>query len=234
MIGHPRAHHAVTDSTNRIARELAAGGAPHGTVVTAGEQTAGRGRSHRVWIAPAGSSVLLSLIVRGTDTRHTSLLPLTTAVALADVLEQWLDGVAIKWPNDVWVGAKKIAGILVEGRPQEGWAVIGMGVNVTTDRESFPVELQDAATSVAAAGATGHGVEEVMAVLLAALDSRLAQDPDTVLAAWRARDALLGTTVTWEGGSGTAAGVDDDGALLVDTAEGHVRLDAGEVHLAAT
>jgi len=221
MIGTPRVHHRELGSTNVLARELAAAGAPHGTVVTADHQSAGRGRSDRVWEAPPGSSVLMSLVVRPAD----PLLPLRAAVALCDVLAE-LPGVAIKWPNDVLVGGRKVAGILVEGRPQDGWAVLGMGVNVT----EAPAGFEDTATCVAAAG-DDRPVPIVLDALLAGLTRRLPQEPALLLAAWRERDTLLGKQIGWDGGSGTAAGVDESGALLVDTAEGRVTLDAGEVHL---
>ena len=125
MIGSPRVHHRVTDSTNERAKELADVGAPHGTLVTADEQTAGRGRQGREWTAPPRSAVLMSVVLRELDER----LPLTAAVALCEALPV---EAAIKWPNDVWIEGRKVAGILVEGRPQEGWAVLGIGVNVTT------------------------------------------------------------------------------------------------------
>lgn len=222
MIGRPRVHHREVGSTNLVARELAAGGAPHGTVVTADHQSAGRGRSNRVWQAPPGSSVLMSLVVRPGD----ALLPLRAAVALCDVLAA-LPGVAIKWPNDVLVGRRKVAGILAEGRPQDDWAVLGMGVNVT----AVPTGFGDTATCLADQGDV-RPVPQVLEALLATLESRLSQPAPEVLAAWRERDALLGQEISWDpAGSGRAAGVDDSGALLVDTAEGRVALDAGEVHL---
>ncbi len=230
MIGRPRAHNSVADSTNRIARELASAGAPHGTVVTAGEQTAGRGRSDRVWVAPPDSSVLMSLVLRELG-RGGPLLPLTAAVAVTDVLEAWVDDVAIKWPNDVWIGGRKVAGILVEGRPQEDWAILGIGLNVSTATEDLPPELRETATSIAAAGGGRHAVEEVLSLLLEALERRLVEPAEAVLAVWRERDALRGSPVSWAGGGGVAAGVDDFGALLVETATGRVTLDAGEVHL---
>jgi BirA family biotin operon repressor/biotin-[acetyl-CoA-carboxylase] ligase len=221
MIGHPRVHFRVTDSTNERARALAGAGAPHGTLVTADEQQAGRGRQGRAWTAPARSAVLMSVVLRELD----ETLPLAAAVAVCEAVPVETQ---IKWPNDVWIDGRKAAGILVEGRPQEGWAVLGIGLNVTT--EEFPPELD--ATSLALAGAD-VGVDEVLAALLDALRAWLARPPDDVLAAWRARDALLGRPVRWSNGSeeGTAAGIDASGALIVDTGHGRVRLDAGEVHL---
>jgi BirA family biotin operon repressor/biotin-[acetyl-CoA-carboxylase] ligase len=224
MIGTPRVHHRVTDSTNERAKELAAAGALAGTLVTADEQTAGRGRQGRVWTAPAGSAVLLSLVLRDLDERH-ALLPLAAAVAVCEAVP--VDA-SIKWPNDVWVDGRKLAGILVEGRPQEGWAVLGVGLNVTT--ESFPADIADTATSLALAGVSATP-ESVLADLLPALSHWLDAPDDEVLSAWRSRDALKGDRVRWSGGEGTAAGIDDSGALLVQTPNGLVTLDAGEVHL---
>src|SRR5688500_16749042 len=117
MIGTPRVHLRLADSTNERARALAVAGAPHGTLVTADEQTAGRGRQGRVWTAPPRSAVLMSLVLR--DLREA--LPLAAAVAVCEALPV---PAAIKWPNDIWIERRKVAGILVEGRPQEGWAVL--------------------------------------------------------------------------------------------------------------
>jgi BirA family transcriptional regulator, biotin operon repressor / biotin---[acetyl-CoA-carboxylase] ligase len=221
MIGSPRVHHRVTDSTNERGKELALAGAPHGTLVTADEQTAGRGRQGRGWTAPPRSAVLMSVVLRELD----ELLPLAAAIAVADAVQA---GATIKWPNDVWIDGRKLAGILVEGRPQEGWAVLGVGLNVTT--ESFPPELAETATSLKLAGVeTTPG--QLLDALLPSLDTWLGAPPDAVLPAWRDRDALTGERVRWTGGEGVAAGIDDSGSLLVDTRDGRVTLNAGEVHL---
>jgi BirA family transcriptional regulator, biotin operon repressor / biotin---[acetyl-CoA-carboxylase] ligase len=217
MIGAPRVHWRRTDSTNERARALAAGGAPHGTLVTAHEQTAGRGRQGREWIAPPGAALLMSVVMR----ELSELLPLAAALAVCDALA--LDA-AIKWPNDVQVDGEKLAGILVEGRPQEGWAVLGIGLNVSAAPPGV------GATSLAARG-VDTSVDELLGALVPALDRRLSEDASTVLGAWRERDALRGKQVRWREGSGTAAGIDDSGALLVETEAGRVTLDAGEVHL---
>ena len=127
-LGTPRTHLRLTDSTNERARELAAAGAPHGTLVTATEQTAGRGRQGRRWSAPAGTALLMSLILR----EPPRLLPLAAAVAVASIAGE---DARIKWPNDVQVAGRKVAGILVEGRPQERWAVLGIGLNVAVRLE---------------------------------------------------------------------------------------------------
>jgi BirA family transcriptional regulator, biotin operon repressor / biotin---[acetyl-CoA-carboxylase] ligase len=214
MIGTPRVHLRLADSTNERARALAVAGAPHGTLVTADEQTAGRGRQGREWSAPPRSAVLMSLVLRDL----TEVLPLAAAVAVCEALPVKAE---IKWPNDVWIERRKVAGILVEGRPQEGWAVLGIGLNVT---DSPPLDHVTALDS-------GIGTEEMLARLLPSLDQWLGSPTPDVLAAWRSRDALLGRPVRWQDGSGKAAGIDESGALLVDTESGRVALNAGEVHL---
>jgi BirA family transcriptional regulator, biotin operon repressor / biotin---[acetyl-CoA-carboxylase] ligase len=224
MIGMPRVHHRLADSTNERACALAAAGAPHGTLVTAAEQSAGRGRQGRTWTAAPGAALLMSVVLRP----PAEGLPLAAAVAVCEAVEPRC---LIKWPNDVLVDGRKLAGILVEGRPQEGWAVLGIGLNVSTREEDFPAELRDTATSLAIAGAPETTAEAVLAPLLARLDARLRSPMEEILAEWRRRDALLGHAVRWDGGEGTAAGIDADGSLLVDTGAGRVALGAGEVHL---
>ena len=233
MIGTPRVHYRSTDSTNQRAREIAARGAPHGTVVTADQQSAGRGRQGRTWSAPPGSAVLMSLIVRNLG-QSPALLPLVAAVAVCEAAESVAEvRCEIKWPNDVWVDRRKLAGILVEGRFAEGWAVVGIGLNVSTRVEEFPPELRSSATSLLAATGAELGNEDVLSALLESLERRLSTRPDELLDAWRARDALYGERVSWNGGEGTATGIDDSGALIVDSDSGdRVTLDAGEVHLA--
>jgi BirA family transcriptional regulator, biotin operon repressor / biotin---[acetyl-CoA-carboxylase] ligase len=221
MIGLPRVHWRLTDSTNERAKDLAARGAPHGTLVTADEQSAGRGRQGRVWTAPARSAVLMSLVVRDPG----EVLPLIAAVAICDALPLEC---AIKWPNDVWLDRRKLAGILVEGRPQQGWAVLGVGLNVR-DME-FPDELRESAISLQQAGVETD-VEGILGVLLPSLDRWLRAPPGAVLDAWRERDAIRGESVRWASGEGIAAGIDDSGALLVDSGGARIVLQAGEVHL---
>ena len=221
MIGMPRVHHRLTDSTNERAKLLAAEGAPHGTLVTADEQAAGRGRQGRQWTAPAGSAVLMSLVLRELD----ELLPLTAAVAVCEALP--VDA-TVKWPNDVWIDRRKVAGILVEGRPQEGWAVLGVGLNVSTTE--FPPEFAETATSLLLSG-TDTTPDRVLDDVLRSLSEWLGAPPEAVLSAWRSRDALKGERVRWSGGEGIADGIDDSGALVVHTRDGPVTLDAGEVHL---
>lgn len=229
MIGYPRVHLRLTGSTNERAKELAAAGTPHGTLVTADAQTSGRGRQGREWVAEPGAAVLMSVVVRDLDEGH-SLLPLAVAVAVCEAAEACAEVTcAIKWPNDVWIGGRKLAGILMEGRPQEGWAVVGVGLNVS----GYPAALEGVATALALESTVDsrQSTESVLAALVAALDRRLHDGPSGVLEAWRERDALKGSTISWRDGSGIAAGIDETGALRVETDEGEVILQAGEVHL---
>ena len=222
-LGLPRLHLRVTDSTNLRARELAAAGAPHGTLVTAGEQRAGRGRQGRTWTAPAGRGLLCSMVIRAPD----PLLSLRAGLAVADVSGP---AVRVKWPNDVLVAGRKVAGILVEGRPQDGWAVLGIGLNVAVEPADLPPELRDVAGGL---GLTAADVEPTLVSLLAALQRWLDAGQDAVRAGFAARDALAGEVVRWADGEGRAAGIDAGGGLRVIRADGsEVVLSAGEVHLA--
>ena len=119
-------------STNDHARALALAGAPHGTVVVAEQQTAGRGRQGRTWSAPTGRALTLSALVR-LPAAALEPLPLAVAIAVCEACEAVAPVTCrIKWPNDVWIEGRKVAGVLIEARPQEGWAVIGIGLNVDT------------------------------------------------------------------------------------------------------
>ncbi len=161
------------------------------------------------------------------------LLPLAAGVAVAEVADA--TGTAghealIKWPNDVLLEGLKVAGILVEGRPQEGWAVIGIGLNVAVRQEDFPAELRSRAGSL---GLSPHEVELTLARLLDRLSFWVPAPASDVLAAVRARDALRDAPVRWAGGHGRGAGIDERGRLIVATDDGPITLDAGEVHLGA-
>jgi BirA family transcriptional regulator, biotin operon repressor / biotin---[acetyl-CoA-carboxylase] ligase len=248
--GQPHRHFARTDSTNTRAREFAAAGAPHGTVVTADEQSEGRGRQGRTWTAPPGGALLYSAIVRPLEEHH-AMLPLAAPLAVCAAAEELAPGTecGVKWPNDVHLDARKLAGVLIEARPQDGWAVIGIGLNLTITPDEFPPDLRDKAVSLfaSAKGEPGESRRSLPAVATAglprlsldaanALNDHLSHwvetDPESVLAEWRRRDVLKGREIAWEDGSGVADGVDDRGYLVVVTAAGdRVALGAGEVHL---
>jgi BirA family transcriptional regulator, biotin operon repressor / biotin---[acetyl-CoA-carboxylase] ligase len=169
----------------------------------------------------------------------------------------------IKWPNDVVVDNRnigggsavkshntdeehgaplaKLAGILVEARPQQRWAVLGIGLNVAVRLEDLPAELRPGGTQLAGEGSglpaatlglAPSDVEPTLTRLIDALERWLAADAATTLAAWRARDALRGREVIWSGGSGHADGIDGTGRLIVALADGgSTALGSGEVHL---
>jgi BirA family biotin operon repressor/biotin-[acetyl-CoA-carboxylase] ligase len=219
-------------------------------VVTAREQTDGRGRQGRVWTAPEGKALLYSAILRPLDERHL-LLPLSVPLAVCAAAEALRDGIEcqVKWPNDVWVEEHKLAGILIEAKPQDGWAVIGIGLNLSIAPDEFPPDLRQPATSLFAAPAGSRGESrrsnsgEALAglpptpstaasVLSRHLDRWVYATDEEVLAEWRRRDGLLGREVSWEEGSGIADGIDDRGNLVVAVAGGgRVSLGAGEVQL---
>jgi BirA family transcriptional regulator, biotin operon repressor / biotin---[acetyl-CoA-carboxylase] ligase len=236
--GNPHRHYRHTDSTNARAKDLAGGGAPGGLVITAEEQSAGRGRRGRSWFGPAGSSLLYSALLRPFD--GDQMLALAVPIAVCEAAEQVAPvRCQVKWPNDVWIEERKVAGILVEARPEEGWAVIGIGINVAVPEEDFPAELREIATSLTPTEAEDSPpaegaptVDAILPVLNRTLGRWADASRDEVLPAFRARDALSGRRVSWDEGEGTADTVDDQGHLLVDTEEGdRVALGAGEVHL---
>ncbi len=222
-LGSPRLHLREIDSTSDRARDLAAAGAPHGTLITADAQSAGRGRQGRTWSAPPGSALLMSIVLRDIP----SLLPLRAGVTVAAAIG---DSAKLKWPNDVLVDGRKVAGILAEARLSDGWAVLGIGVNVAVDIADLPDELHARAGTL---GRTRADVEPFLSSLLAQLDDALALAKDAVLDRFRARDALRGQPISWGTGlDGIADGIDGDGRLIVALDGGdRIELSAGEVHL---
>jgi BirA family biotin operon repressor/biotin-[acetyl-CoA-carboxylase] ligase len=230
--GHPHLHLRLTESTNDVARELAEGGAPSGTVVTTSEQSAGRGRRGRVWSAPAGRALLYSAILRPLELEHV-LLPLSVPVAVCAAIEAVAGMEArIKWPNDVWIDEAKVAGVLIEARPPE-WAVIGIGVNVAIEPDEFPDDLRWPAASIG----RGATVDAMRDAVSSALGRWVEAPGERALAEFRRRDALAGREIGWEGagidpGSGIARGVDERGNLTVELEDGDtIGLGAGEVTL---
>jgi BirA family biotin operon repressor/biotin-[acetyl-CoA-carboxylase] ligase len=202
--------------------------------VTADEQTAGRGRRGRAWAAPPGKALLYSAILRPLEREH-GLLPLAVPLAVCEAVESLTQfECQVKWPNDVWIEQRKVAGVLLEARPPD-WAVIGIGLNLAIEPGEFPADLRWPATSV------GEGVTATAA--LAAVNQRLGwwadAPPARVREQFANRDALLAQEVRWEGaggdtpcGAGRAQGIDENGDLLVATEDGRrVSLGAGEVQL---
>lgn len=229
--------HASLPSTMDVAASLANDGAPHGVVVGADEQTSGRGRRGTRWASPPFAGLYFSLIVRpGSDgPGEVSALPLLTLAAGVGVRDgvHKATGLApdLKWPNDLIVGARKLAGILAEGlaigSPDQA-VVLGAGVNVRP--AAYPPDVAARATSLE--GELGRPIDRglLLSEILIALWDRLAQGPGDILQAWRAASpTATGARVERDGKHGTTAGIDDHGALLVKTTTGIERIIAGDV-----
>jgi len=221
----------TVDSTQSVAFGLAERGAADRTVVVADQQLAGRGRHGRIWRAPAGTSLLASIIVRPRLSQ--ALLPTLspmTAVATAEALRRVAPVAArVKWPNDVLVGGKKIAGILLESRAPV--IIIGIGVNL--GQREFPPELAGHATSVALETGCAPDRETMLAALLEEFDAwRVRFEREgfgAVREQWRMLSDTLGRHVTLDGVTGIAVDLDVDGALLIDAGGTVRRVIAGEI-----
>jgi BirA family biotin operon repressor/biotin-[acetyl-CoA-carboxylase] ligase len=236
--------HEEVGSTNDEAKALADAGAEHGEVVVAERQTEGRGRRGRTWISPPRRNVAFSVVLRPDELPPTRApeLTLVAAVAVCDALRHSGVEAGIKWPNDLLVKGRKIAGILTELSAEADrvhWVVLGVGVNVNARREDFPAELRGEATSLL----LERGQPVPRALFLAACltgledwyDRHAEEGLEPILAAWKERSVTLGrqVSVRTDGGEvvGTAEDLDLDGALLVRTAEGLTRVSSGDVAL---
>ncbi len=222
-------------------------------IVTATFQESGRGRQGRTWVAPAGRALLCSVVVRDPP----RLLPLVAGVAVAETVEamrppdpvskiwQYVEtggaaAVALKWPNDVHLRGRKVAGILVEGRPQERWAVVGIGINVAVRDEDFPPELRRTAATI---GLPPASIPPTLARLTQALDRWLVRPERAVLDAFRIRDALIARQIRWVQGArrgwrsrvraGRPGSTVTAGCWSRPLPGETVALDSGEVHLTA-
>lgn len=241
-IGYRVRYYPSIGSTNDEAKRLAEGGAPEGTLLLADEQTAGRGRLDRKWSTPAGQAVAMSLVLRPALTvSRLGALTLLGGLAVARALEVDFDlAPELKWPNDVLLSGKKVAGVLVEGAWSEdrlAFAVLGIGINVherSIPRESgafFPATFLDAHATAPLSRA------RLLAAVLGQIDEcyRRLLDPE-LTAAWSARLAYKGrrVSVTTPSGmvSGVEVGVDESGALVLQPDAGEpVRVIAGDVRL---
>jgi BirA family transcriptional regulator, biotin operon repressor / biotin---[acetyl-CoA-carboxylase] ligase len=219
-----------------LAASMAAEGAAHGVVIAAREQTAGRGRRGSTWVSPAGAGLYFSFIARPREHRTIPLITIAAGVGVRNGIVQstGLEPV-LKWPNDVLVGRRKLAGILAEGHALGSPAqavVIGVGVNVRP--ASYPPDVAARATSIEDELGRTIDPDLLLTAILAGLDQGLAalsQDPGDILRSWRAASpGAHGTRVEWDGRAGITAGIDDTGALLVNTSAGVERIIAGELH----
>lgn len=225
-------------STMDAAREWLLDGAPHGAVVIAGEQTAGRGRMGRSWLTVDGAALALSVILRPTSGTILPQVPMLGGLAVLDALAALgLRGLFLKWPNDILIGEKKVCGVLVEtawdGVHLRG-AILGIGLNVS-GRFERP-EVAEIATTVAAALDHPVDASTVLRTVLERLDARLPDLGSAVMFdAWRARLGTIGLRVRVEGSSafeGIAEDVNTIGALLVRSDDGQLRtVLAGDVRV---
>jgi BirA family biotin operon repressor/biotin-[acetyl-CoA-carboxylase] ligase len=244
-LGKPMTLLATTESTNDLAKEGAREGAPHGATWVAEQQTAGRGRRGNAWLSPPGENLLFSVLVRiPCPPSRIPPVALVAGLAVRDAVAAAVPAASfgIKWPNDVLVDDRKVAGILVEAitvGSRVDAVIVGVGINVHT--RTFPEAIADRATSVALAQASSMAsAPPDRAVILAAVLANLDRDVHVVvgrgLGLLRDRlersDALRGRRIRNDSGEeGEAAGIDDDGRLLVRRDDGVLaRWNAGEVH----
>jgi len=235
-LGGERRALASCGSTNDVALAWAKDGAPHGALVTADTQTAGRGRHGRVWASPPGRNLYASMVVRVGRTFAIPPLTLAIGVGLCDAIRG--EGVAqagLKWPNDVLVGGKKLAGVLCESVGDA--VVVGLGVNTNGAAVELPPEVAARATTISDQLGRWVDRDAFLARLLADLapwiDRYLELGVAAIAPAWQAR-MLDRLTVRTDRASGRAIGLDADGALRVEDEHGVVhRVVSGEVeHLA--
>jgi BirA family transcriptional regulator, biotin operon repressor / biotin---[acetyl-CoA-carboxylase] ligase len=225
-------------STNDVARNWALQNAPHGSVVIAEEQTAGRGRMGRSWSAPSGTGLLFSTVLRPRIS-NPQKVTMVGAVAVAEVVAEIVpDMVSLKWPNDVLLDGRKVAGILPEAIWQGDTlaaVILGIGVNVRVDFKNTP--LMDRATSIESVTDTAINRLPLLVDLLNHIDYwAMRIDDPALFEAWRDKLSTLGERVTATGEGqqivGIAEDVDEDGTLLLRDDNGTLhRIVAGEVTL---
>lgn len=239
-LGRPIHFAAVTGSTNDDAKHGAKAGAPHGATWVAEVQTSGRGRQGRAWHAARGESLLFSVVLRiPCPPSRVPPLALVAGLAVRDAVARVLPDASaarVKWPNDVLVHGKKLAGVLVESAVSGSRVesiVVGVGVNVHA--RDLPPEIASVATSLALEGAPDVDRAELLADVLAGLDHDVEHVAHKGLGLVHARlaavDALAGRDIAVEGVRGTACGIDPEGRLLVRRADDGVvvRVASGEV-----
>ena len=232
---------AELDSTNVTAREMAAAGAPHGTVVIADAQRQGRGRLGRTWASPREVNLYVSVVLRGAlPVERVAQISLLAGVATCETVREWC-AAEIKWPNDVLAGGRKVAGVLCEmtAAGTEHVIVIGIGVNLNASLDDFPPELRDKAGSLRMASGAPIDRARFTGRLLSALELRYEQwrrdGFAPIAAAWRAMAPCLGQSIrVQEPGDSVVEGIvldiDGDGALRIRTAGGREhRVVSGDV-----
>lgn len=230
------------ESTNDTARELALGGAGEGTVVIAERQTRGRGRLGRAWASPPHRNLYLSLVLRPRiPAPQAPQLALVVGLATAEAARDWAPAAGLKWPNDVVIGGRKVAGILTEmdaSGTDVRFVVAGIGVNLNSASDDFPPELRDRAVGLCSAAGAAVDRAAFTAALLARLETRydeyLRRGFAALRPAWEQLSCLQGKRVCVAEGArrteGVVAGLSDEGVLrLVDAAGREVSVLAGDV-----
>jgi BirA family biotin operon repressor/biotin-[acetyl-CoA-carboxylase] ligase len=228
-----------TASTNDDAKRAAASGAPHGALFVAEQQSAGRGRQGRAWQGEPGASLLFSVLVRCPIAPHAAgAIPVAAGLALAEAIDAFAERACafVKWPNDVRVGGKKVAGILADATVRSGTiesVVVGVGVNVGAF--DFDAEFAERATSLAREGVVVDRLA-LLEAFLARLESMIARVAQHGLRDYASRVAakheLFGREVQRaEGEIARVESIDDEGRLLVNRGGSVERWSSGEVHL---
>jgi len=224
-------HFRSTSSTNEEARAWARAGAKHGSVVVADFQSAGRGRFDRVWESASDQNLLLTVVLR-LNLPRPALLPLAIGVGVLRCLKKLSAplNVEVKWPNDVLIDSRKCAGILVES-PEDGLFLVGIGLNVNQD--SFPEHLTGEPTSLLLEAGRRFDRREVYSVLLRELDQVLLDLPGPeFIGQYSAHLAGIGTEISIsDGKTGMFEGVNEEGALLLETNHGREVYFAGDISL---
>ena len=246
IVGKKLIYKPITKSTNSDAFALAWDGAPDGTCVIADVQTAGRGRLGRSWIAPAGSAVLTSVVLRPPLTPQTAtLLTLAAGIAVARTVKRVTDIEPwIKWPNDIFVANKKLAGILTEMHAELDkvhFVVIGIGMNVNIDRKALPADIRKIATSLSIEAKREINRNQLIATLYFELEHAyyrlIEKGKKTIIEQWEEISGIHGKKVRASliDGSkvlGTAAGLDSEGSLvIVDPKGGKRYVTAGDIEI---
>lgn len=226
----------TVESTNDEVRMLAHAGAPDGLIILAERQTAGRGRRGAAWFSPAGECLAFSVLVRPDEPKALwPRLALAAGLAVTEAVESFGLQAGIKWPNDVWIGQRKVAGILVEAGAD--FAVVGIGLNVNS--MEFPPEVAEIATSLRLEASRNFSRAEVLREIISKFALRQRQierDFDALVSAVRLRCVLTGNRVSLATANGprvgTVEGIADSGELLLRTENGLERLiQADEVRL---
>lgn len=226
-LGNPLTVLTTTASTNDDAKRAGQQGARGGAAFLADAQTAGRGRLGRKWHSPPGENLYVSFLLRHDLGPTTApLLTLAAGLAVRDALAPLVPAhtVAIKWPNDIYIDGRKVAGILAEAQLAAGttFAVLGIGVNVRA--AAFPAELAPRATSLALAGAATLDRGAVFVAIAGALEVRLAElgrgSVQNLIADFGRHDALFGRPISVEGEEAVALGLASDGGLRIRRQDG--------------